>query len=611
MKIKITKIKKGFNSRSDFSDAEIEGLAESIKIVGLLSPIIVRPLETNDGYELMAGYRRLAAAVKLAWEEIEANVIEANNDLAALINATENLQRENLTIQDESQMIAGFYNGGAGIADIATLLGKSKAFVETRLALDKLSPELFDLLQSQHITISQALKIARFGSDVQDHIRAEIIKQERPTDSILKSLMEPNFVSLKSRHFKLSSRFSYAGPCTSCAFMSDNMLLPGTEEQTCFVFSCFMRKEMAHAIDMVKEWKGAFYILENPGNKLFSEIYEIIKNHDVPIILPSAGNKLLSAKDAEGHPKEDLTKVIVFGTPNGRLEFNFGLYLLKVKPDKSKPEKETKPKKDKKSETPVNTDIPKAVVESKEEKEAVIANFRNKLHSEGLLFMDQQKHFKSTADLSQTEFALLFFSFWLHYDPDIKRMIFEHNNFDDPFINDLINSGDSEGLTSEMLINFYTNMPKEGMALLVRTNLRRLLSNKKPDPVIAELFQKIITETYPGLFESATVDIRKKFNSKMEILESVEPQNEIKEEPQKEVLPEPEPNISEKKPKAKKPSAKPSTRRKWKNPDGSIAPIEEDLSANDLIDHIYSDNGDISEPAPELSDEDLIDDLPI
>ena len=225
--------------------------------------------------------------------------------------------------------------------------------------------------------------------------------------------------------------------------------------------------------------------------------------------------------------------------------------------------------------------------------------------------MDQQKHFKSTADLSQTEFALLFFSFWLHYDPDIKRMIFLMNNFDDPFINDLINSGDSEGLTSEMLINFYTNMPKEGMALIVRANLRRLLSNKKPDPVIAELFQRIITETYPGHFESATIDIRRKFNAKMESFESVEPRSEIKEEPQKEVLPEPESNVSEEKPKAKKPTVASSTKRKWKNEDGSIAPVEEDVSATDLIDQIYSGNGDVSETTPEMSPENLIDDLPI
>ena len=75
-------------------DAEMNTLIESIQTVGILSPLIVRPIENTEGYEVISGHRRLHAAVKAGITEVPALVYALDRDSAAIAVVDSNLHRE-------------------------------------------------------------------------------------------------------------------------------------------------------------------------------------------------------------------------------------------------------------------------------------------------------------------------------------------------------------------------------------------------------------------------------------------------------------------------------------------------------------------------------------
>jgi ParB family transcriptional regulator, chromosome partitioning protein len=92
MKLKITEIKLGDRVRVDNGD--LTPLRESISKVGLVNPVIV-----NENYELICGFRRVAACKQLGWETVEANVVNTKDSkLSELeLEYQENLGRLGLT----------------------------------------------------------------------------------------------------------------------------------------------------------------------------------------------------------------------------------------------------------------------------------------------------------------------------------------------------------------------------------------------------------------------------------------------------------------------------------------------------------------------------------
>ena len=76
---------------------EMDALAESIKVHGVVSPIIVRPLEnTTDEYEIISGHRRVMASRKAGITEVPALIVSLDRDAAAIVLVDSNLHREHI-----------------------------------------------------------------------------------------------------------------------------------------------------------------------------------------------------------------------------------------------------------------------------------------------------------------------------------------------------------------------------------------------------------------------------------------------------------------------------------------------------------------------------------
>ncbi len=77
-------------------DAEMNTLIESIQTQGVLSPLIVRPIENTEEYEVISGHRRLHAATKAGITEVPALVVSLDRDAAAIVLVDSNLHREHI-----------------------------------------------------------------------------------------------------------------------------------------------------------------------------------------------------------------------------------------------------------------------------------------------------------------------------------------------------------------------------------------------------------------------------------------------------------------------------------------------------------------------------------
>ena len=77
-------------------DAEMNTLIESVQTQGILSPLIVRPIENTDEYEVISGHRRLHAAVKAGIGEVPALIYALERDAAAIAVVDSNLHREHI-----------------------------------------------------------------------------------------------------------------------------------------------------------------------------------------------------------------------------------------------------------------------------------------------------------------------------------------------------------------------------------------------------------------------------------------------------------------------------------------------------------------------------------
>jgi ParB family chromosome partitioning protein len=93
-----------FQPRSDFDPAELESLAQSIRVQGVLQPILVRPHPTApERFQIVAGERRFRAAMQAGLNEIPAIEREMDDSDAAVVALVENLQRQDLNPIEEAE----------------------------------------------------------------------------------------------------------------------------------------------------------------------------------------------------------------------------------------------------------------------------------------------------------------------------------------------------------------------------------------------------------------------------------------------------------------------------------------------------------------------------
>lgn len=191
-----------YQPRREFDD--IDGLAQSIRRNGILQPLTVR--RTENGFQLVAGERRLRAAKMLGLESVPCipmTITERNSAMLALI---ENIQRRDLSFFDEAEAIAkliDFY--GMTQEDAAISLGKSQPSIANKLRLLKLDKSVQEKISKYGLTERHARALLRLKCKDDQLNIVEVFKEknmnveaaERCVEAFLQK--EKNLNSFKKR----------------------------------------------------------------------------------------------------------------------------------------------------------------------------------------------------------------------------------------------------------------------------------------------------------------------------------------------------------------------------------------------------------------------------
>jgi ParB/RepB/Spo0J family partition protein len=151
-KIKLSEIlvESTFNCRRSINALNTRELANSMASDGLLQPIVVKELVGDDmhKYKLIAGFRRTTAAKYLGWEEIDAVIKDSSmSELDTFkINLIENIQRKELTFQEEAFALQIFFDQGLSEMDACDLLDKSRGWIQARFIMLKLPEEILSVI---------------------------------------------------------------------------------------------------------------------------------------------------------------------------------------------------------------------------------------------------------------------------------------------------------------------------------------------------------------------------------------------------------------------------------------------------------------------------------
>jgi ParB family chromosome partitioning protein len=148
-----------YQPRQHFNEDDLEDLSRSIKSQGIIQPLLVRQFER--GYELVAGERRLRAAVKAGLTQVPVVIRNVSDTDMLEMSIVENIQRENLNPMEEAQAYHRLIEEFDLTQDqVAERVGKSRSAVANFLRLRNLPPQIKESIVSGSMSMGHARAIA-------------------------------------------------------------------------------------------------------------------------------------------------------------------------------------------------------------------------------------------------------------------------------------------------------------------------------------------------------------------------------------------------------------------------------------------------------------------
>jgi len=153
-----------FQPRKHFDETAMAELAESIRLNGVLQPIIVKKM--LNGYLLVAGERRVRAAKMAGFSAIPAIVRDYNTQYLAELALLENIQREDLTIVEEAEAYRNAINSmNLTHLELAAKVGKSRSYISNTLGILSLPDAVIQEINTGHISMGHARALSKLQDD--------------------------------------------------------------------------------------------------------------------------------------------------------------------------------------------------------------------------------------------------------------------------------------------------------------------------------------------------------------------------------------------------------------------------------------------------------------
>ena len=151
--------------RKHFDHASVAGLAESLRMQGLIQPVVVRP-RLEGGYELIAGERRWRAAREAGITTVPAVVRETDDRDSLLLGLVENVAREDLSPVEEARAYALLIDEfGLSLGEVSERVGKAKPTVSNRVRLLELPDDVLAMIGRNELTEGHARAVLAVPDD--------------------------------------------------------------------------------------------------------------------------------------------------------------------------------------------------------------------------------------------------------------------------------------------------------------------------------------------------------------------------------------------------------------------------------------------------------------
>jgi ParB family chromosome partitioning protein len=153
-----------YQPRREFDEAEIDQLSDSLQQHGLLQPVLVR--RVDERYQLIAGERRLRAAIKAGWPDVPVQVVEADDRKTAEIAIVENLQRKDLNALEKAASFQRYLaTYGCTQDELAGRLQLDRSTIANLIRLLELPEAVQQSLRAGDISPGHARALLSLGSE--------------------------------------------------------------------------------------------------------------------------------------------------------------------------------------------------------------------------------------------------------------------------------------------------------------------------------------------------------------------------------------------------------------------------------------------------------------
>ena len=181
-----------YQPRTEFKQEALQELADSIKVQGVVQPIVVRPLSRGEKFEIIAGERRWRASQLAGLHEVPAVVRKLDDKAAMCLSLIENIQREDLNPLDQaralSRLMAEFDMTHETVADA---VGRSRSAVTNLIRLLDLNDRVKTMLETGDLDMGHARALLPLPDGQQLEVAQRVVKRGlsvRATESLVRRL---------------------------------------------------------------------------------------------------------------------------------------------------------------------------------------------------------------------------------------------------------------------------------------------------------------------------------------------------------------------------------------------------------------------------------------
>lgn len=233
------------NPRTTYDEKDTQELAESIKVEGVIQPVLLRPYGQPGWYQLIFGNRRYKASILAGKETIPSLIREMSDEESLNLQIIENLQRKDVKPMEEASSYKMLMDmKGYSVAELSHRLGKPTKFISQRLKLNDLAAEFQKALYEERITITDALKVCKLTPADQEELYKEI------GDEILIEILDHTLnkftYDLTKATFDINDKtiIPSMGACSGCHYNTAcAALFPDPDEKArCTNTGCFKSK---------------------------------------------------------------------------------------------------------------------------------------------------------------------------------------------------------------------------------------------------------------------------------------------------------------------------------------------------------------------------------